>query len=165
MITLNVEAPTVNKRPKSNGKPKRGPDGKLAPTKERPVWLNSNQRLNHHQRAKWVKLWREAGMRAAIDNDLPVLRGTPHGRWFCVATIHLPRNTSYDAGNFYPTIKPIIDGIVTDYGFLTDDSNEHFVGPLNVEGATASGKLGGVVLSLFDMTVTADRESLLEWIR
>ena len=165
MHTVTIPAPTVNRIPRSKGGFKKKANGKRADPVPRPVWLNANQRLNHHQKANWTKLWREAGMRAAIDNDLPVMRGQPHGKWFCIAVIHLPRKVDYDAGNMYPTIKPIIDGIVTDYGFITDDSNEHFVGPLSVAGATARDKLGGVVLRLFDMTVTADREALLEWIR
>ena len=79
MHTVTIPAPTVNRIPRSKGGFKKKANGKRADPVPRPVWLNANQRLNHHQKANWTKLWREAGMRAAIDNDLPVMRGQPHG--------------------------------------------------------------------------------------
>lgn len=43
--------------------------------------------------------------------------------------MHKTNNRSYDAGNLAPTAKAIVDGLVTDYGLLPDDSNEHVIGP------------------------------------
>ena len=158
MIQIDVAAPTVNKRPKSKGKVKRTKEGKLAPTVPRPCWLNANQRLQHHQKAKYTSLWREAGREAAEASGVPNLGDA---KLFCVAFIHNPRNVSYDAQNWYPSCKAAIDGIIGDYGLLNDDDNDHLVGPLCLKGERAGDGFGGVTLIFYDMSDQRDIDGLL----
>lgn len=161
MLQIAVPAPTINRRPKSKGKPKRGPNGKLVPAKPRPAFLNANQRLDPHGKAKITALWREAGRDAAEAAQLTA----QNTKWFALALVHLPRKATYDAGNYYPSVKAIIDGVVTDYDLLPDDSNEYLIGPLTVRGGTAADGVGGISLWLFDLHDDEDRELLQAWLR
>lgn len=54
--------------------------------------------------------------------------------------IDYPDRRRRDAHNLYPTVKPIIDGLV-DAGVLIDDSDRHLIGPdLRPTGETTKGK-------------------------
>ena len=54
--------------------------------------------------------------------------------------IDYPDRRRRDAHNLYPTVKPIIDGLV-DAGVLIDDSDTHLIGPdLRPTGNTVKGK-------------------------
>lgn len=161
MLSVAVPAPQVNKRPKTKGKPKRLPDGKLAPVRPIPAFLNANQRMNHHQKANITKLWREAALEAVKAKRPEKSRS----KWFIAAMIHLPRNVSYDAMNYAPSAKAILDGIVSDYGFLPDDSNDYVVGPLCIKGTTASDGFGGITFVMFDLNLDMDKSRVLEFIR
>lgn len=87
-------------------------------------FINANQRLHHHARAKLTRAWRTATA-ATID------RG-----WFpdhyrhahITVAIRFPTNHRRDVGNYYPTAKAIVDGLV-DAGVLADDSDTHITGP------------------------------------
>lgn len=124
------------------------------------IWANANNRDHHQERAKKTKAWRQEGYKAAIRAGLP--KGEL-GKWFVGAVVHLPRNVVYDAMNFYPSTKGLIDGVVGDYGFLPDDSNDYVLGPLCVRGVKNPDGVGHVELFLFD--VVEDQVELLEWIK
>lgn len=158
MIHLYVPAPRIGKLQKTSGGFKKLPNGKRAPAVERPAWLNANQRLNHHQKGKYTALWRERAAEAAGDDDVPILG---HAKVFCLATVHLPRQVAYDAQNYYPSVKAIIDGIVSDHGMLDDDDNDHMVGPLCVQGGKATDSFGGIQVSFYDLADTYDQSILM----
>lgn len=161
MITVTVPAPTLNKRPKTKGKLKKGPDGKLAPTTPRAAFLNANQRINHNEKSKITKMWREAACEAVKEMEIHWPGGR---RLFGIGFVHLPREVVYDAANYYPTFKAVIDGI-TDSGKLwPDDNNDHFVGPLMVKGDKATRSVGGVRLVLFDIETRSDKDRLEHWL-
>lgn len=47
--------------------------------------------------------------------------------------VHRPINSRSDAGNFYPTVKAIIDGLI-DAHLLPDDNDDHLTGPYPHKG-------------------------------
>lgn len=85
--------------------------------------LNSNNRLHRHAHAKIAARWRAAGAEAVH----PSL-GTITRKVRAIAHIQKPRAGRYDPNNFWPTVKPLLDGMV-DAGLLTDDDHEHLIGP------------------------------------
>jgi len=91
----------------------------------RIAWINSNERTHWAVRAEKTKAWRLVARNAAQNAKLP--KGLQRVHITC--TVHKTNNRSYDAGNLAPTAKAIVDGLVTDYGLLPDDSNEHVIGP------------------------------------
>jgi hypothetical protein len=89
--------------------------------------LTMNQRLHWAQKAKISRLWRDAAAEAARAH---VLGGSRLARYVgelqqppSLVTVHLPvkGNRRRDPHNWFPTIKPIIDGLV-DAGFWPDDT-------------------------------------------
>ena len=103
--------------------------------------LSSNQRLHHMVKAKRTAAWRARAHVAAIQAGKPSLERA-HVR----ATVHRTDKRSYDAGNWYPTAKAILDGIVS-AGCLPDDSNTYVVGPDMRPGEKAD---------VFSLTITLD---------
>lgn len=93
--------------------------------KGRIAWINSNERTHWAVRAEKTRAWRLVAKIAAQKAGLP--KGLERAHITC--TIHKTTNRSYDAGNLSPTAKAIVDGLVSDYGLLPDDSNDHVVGP------------------------------------
>ena len=90
------------------------------------AWINSNDRYGHWAvRAEKTRAWRLIARIAAQNAGLP--QGLERAHITC--TVHKTTNRSYDAGNLSPTAKAIVDGLVTDYGLLPDDSNEYLTGP------------------------------------
>lgn len=95
--------------------------GKL---KKRKPWLNSNDRDHWRVVDPIKKEWRRLGKEYAELMKLPkgLLKIEIH------MDIQYPTNRDYDAGNWYPTAKPIVDGFV-DYGLIPDDNNHFLDGP------------------------------------
>lgn len=93
--------------------------------KGKPAWINSNERTHWAVRAEKTRAWRLVAKIAAQNAGLP--KGLEHAHITCA--IHKTTNRSYDAGNLSPTAKAIVDGLVTDYGLLPDDSNAYLTGP------------------------------------
>jgi hypothetical protein len=85
--------------------------------------LNSNQRLHHHVKAKRTAAWRARAQVAAIQAGKPRM-DRAHVR----VNVALSTARKFDAGNYYPTAKACLDGIVA-AGCLPDDSNEYVIGP------------------------------------
>lgn len=83
--------------------------------------LTSNQRHHHHAKAEITRNWRlRAALLARHENPIDHAHVT---YW-----IHATTNRRRDVGNYYPTIKACLDGIV-DAGILPDDSDAYVVGP------------------------------------
>ena len=86
-------------------------------------WLNVNQR--HKRRPSGtIKAWRQAALVYARQAKLPRLQ-----RAHILAELRFHNRVRRDTGNYYPTIKACVDGLVTDYGLLPDDSTAYLIGP------------------------------------
>lgn len=83
--------------------------------------LTANQRLHYHEKAARVRNWR---LRTAI--LARKVKPVPHAHVICY--LHFQDNRRRDAGNWYPTAKACLDGIV-DAGVLEDDSDNYVIGP------------------------------------
>jgi crossover junction endodeoxyribonuclease RusA len=85
--------------------------------------LTMNQRLHWAQKAKISRLWRDAAAEAAAVLMVPddEMQTYPPGP--SLVTVHLPvkGNRRRDPHNWFPTIKPIVDGLV-DAGLWPDDT-------------------------------------------
>lgn len=93
--------------------------------------LSINKLMSEHWRTrqKSSKYWRQAGYESVKDSpplEPPVT---------CDVYIYRPRAGRYDPGNYYPTAKAIIDGMV-DAGILPDDSFEYLDGAHLHHGGT-----------------------------
>ena len=104
------------------------------------VALNSNKRLHHHVKAPIVRNWR---LRTAI----LARKVKPVGHAHVICYLHFDDNRRRDAGNWYPTAKACLDGIV-DAGVLEDDSDNYVVGPDMRRGDNSPGG--------FAITITLD---------
>lgn len=90
-------------------------------------FINANQRLHHHAKAKLTKAWREATFDEWQARGC-LLNCCAFDRAHVTVTIRFPTNHRRDVGNYYPTAKAIVDGLV-DAGVLPDDNDEHLTGP------------------------------------
>ena len=86
---------------------------------KRPITLNAERRMHHHERAKIVKEWRNAFAWIALLNGVPRL-----DRVVIVAQPHLSGGKMQDCDACHPCVKAAIDGLV-DAGVLIDDSPPH----------------------------------------
>jgi hypothetical protein len=111
---LTIEAPEIKPVRKRR-------TGKLY---TRRPWLNANDRDHWRVLRPINKQWRQFGREAAEAADLP--KGLDHVQ--IDAYIIRPTEIRSDAPNFYPTVKPIVDGLV-DYGLVEDDANDYVTGP------------------------------------
>jgi hypothetical protein len=92
------------------------------------LWLNSNDRIHPMDRSARAKPLRQIGAWAArgINGQTPL----PHlQRAHIYCYMHFPDKRRRDPGNWYPTAKALVDGMVTDYGLLPDDDMHHLIGP------------------------------------
>lgn len=86
----------------------------IAPAK----WLNENDR--HKRRPdRIIACWRSLAAAIATHEKVPKLKACT-----IEATLRWPDNRRRDSGNFFPTVKAAVDGIV-DAGVLDDDSDRH----------------------------------------
>ena len=96
---------------------------------QRQPFLNSNDR-DHWRVTNPIKNgWIANAITAATEAGLP--KGLEHVR--IDGDIIKPHHASYDAMNYYPTAKALVDGL-TRYGLTLDDSNEYVDGPFLHEG-------------------------------
>lgn len=87
-------------------------------------WINANHRMHWAPKAALTKNWRARARALAQVHKLPLMT-----RAHITATVHKTTGRAYDVANLYPTIKAVVDGLVTDYGLLPDDDNAHLTGP------------------------------------
>lgn len=97
---------------------------------QRNPMLNANDRDHWRVTSPIRKNWREKGELLGIKARVKDL-GWQHAQ--IDAYIHRPISSRSDAGNFYPTVKPIIDGLI-DAGLLPDDNDDHLAGPFLHKG-------------------------------
>lgn len=125
-FTITIPAPTMKPVRKKK-------TGKLV---TRSPFLNSNDRDHWRTTAPIVASWKENAERAARAAGLP----TWLARIRIDGQVVKPRGGRYDAMNFYPTAKAVVDGLVK-YGLVVDDSNEYVEGPFLTEGGTGPAAL------------------------
>lgn len=85
-------------------------------------FINSNQRLHPQRKGKLTRAWREAAKAAAL--GLPPFACPVH----ITAYVQKPVRNRFDPGNWYPTAKACVDGIVSAQ-ILVDDDWRHVQGP------------------------------------
>ena len=89
--------------------------------------MTANQRGNWAVKARATRAWRTAARVAGERVKADRFREGDHVH--ITATIHRSHNRGrYDALNYAPTVKAIVDGIV-DAGLIADDSNRYVTGP------------------------------------
>jgi crossover junction endodeoxyribonuclease RusA len=89
------------------------------------AFINANDRLHHHAKAKLTKAWRDmAHDHAAYHAD----HGVTYDRAHITVAIRFPDNIRRDVGNWFPTAKACLDGIVQ-AGLLEDDDDTRVLGP------------------------------------
>ncbi|MFJ2752746.1 hypothetical protein [Streptomyces sp. NPDC087297] len=85
--------------------------------------MNSNDRPTIRQRARLTRELREAGTAAAVKAGVPRLE-----RAYVTCYLHPTTRGRRDPGNWYPSAKAFLDGVV-DAGVLADDDATHVLGP------------------------------------
>jgi crossover junction endodeoxyribonuclease RusA len=88
--------------------------------------INANDRLHFRAKAKLTKAWREAAAACVTWDQLTPFDAIE--RASITVAIRFPTNRRRDVGNYYPTAKAILDGLV-DAGVLPDDNDQHVIGP------------------------------------
>lgn len=109
--------------------------------------LTSNQRLHHMAVHRIRKRLRADAAGVATAHRLPRLR-----RAAVFYVLHpRPLSRKRDPGNWAPTAKHYIDGLVTDGGLLPDDDHEHLMGPIPVMGAPVTTGLARMTLVIVEL--------------
>lgn len=100
-------------------------------------WLNANVKRHWAANGKLVKAWRHGAHIYARQAKLP--KGLDRVR----VDVYVWKSSkrAYDPANLHPTVKACVDGIVSDYGLLPDDSSEYLAGPFIHHGGYGPEKL------------------------
>ena len=86
--------------------------------------ISANGRLHHHAKAKLTRAWRKYAAACITTGWYP----DHYTRAHITVSIRFPTNHRRDVGNYYPTAKAIVDGLV-DAQLLADDDDTRVVGP------------------------------------
>ncbi len=90
--------------------------------------LSANDRLHWRRKAERVQALRLRASVAYARAGRPQMM-----RAHCTATVSYPDARRRDVENLAPTLKALVDGLVTPYpsgrGMLPDDDDKHLVGP------------------------------------
>ncbi|MDP9184881.1 MAG: hypothetical protein M3O29_04325 [Actinomycetota bacterium] len=103
---------------------------------QRKPWLNSNDRDHWRVLSPIRADWRRLAAEAAAASGLPQGLDRVH----ITGAVVKERAGTYDAMNFYPTAKAVVDGLI-DHGLCEDDSNEFVEGPFLLPGGKGSPSL------------------------
>lgn len=103
---------------------------------QRKPFLNSNDRDHWRVLSPIRKGWRENAAAAALAAGLPAGLGRVH----ITGHVVKERAGTYDAMNFYPTAKAVVDGLI-DHGMCVDDSNGYVEGPFLFPGGKGAPAL------------------------
>lgn len=115
---------------------------------QRQPFLNSNDR-DHWRVTNPIKNgWIANAIAAAAETGLP--KGLARIR--IDGHIIKPRGGDYDAMNYYPTAKALVDGLIK-YGLCTDDSNGYVSGPFLHEGGKGPAAIKITITSIEDEEV------------
>lgn len=121
--------------------------------------LTSNQRLHHMAYHRLRKQLRTDAARLAMAKRLPHLQ-----RAAIFYVLHpRPITRKRDPGNWAPSAKAYVDGLVSDGGLLPDDNHEHLLGPNPVMGSpvtTGFARLSLVIVELTEPVASQNAESV-----
>ncbi|MDT9695940.1 hypothetical protein [Streptomyces sp. P17] len=121
--------------------------------------LTSNQRLHHMAYHRLRKQLRADAASLAMAKRLPRLQ-----RAAIFYVLHpRPIARKRDPGNWSPTAKAYVDGLVSDGGLLPDDNHEHLLGPNPVMGppvTTGFARMSLVIVELTDPVTSQNAESV-----
>ncbi|MFJ4988779.1 hypothetical protein ACIP9H_33885 [Streptomyces sp. NPDC088732] len=110
--------------------------------------LTSNQRLHHMAVHRLRSALREDAAKVATAMRLPRLE-----RAAVFYVLHpRPVNRKRDPGNWAPTAKAYVDGLVTDGKLLPDDSHEHLLGPNPVMGSPVTTGYARMTMVIAELT-------------
>jgi crossover junction endodeoxyribonuclease RusA len=99
------------------------------PGPSRRMLLSANQRLHWAERGRRTAYWRDlAGHALLAERRALGLPNPAMRRAHVVVTLTWPDHARRDVGNYSPTAKALVDGLV-DAGWLPDDSDDHLTGP------------------------------------
>ncbi|TMS00128.1 hypothetical protein [Nonomuraea basaltis] len=87
--------------------------------------LNANDRLHWAAEARITKDLRTLGHVLALKAKIPHLE-----RAHIVCVYQPPDRRARDSANLHPTVKALVDGMVSDAKILPDDSSRYLSGPL-----------------------------------
>lgn len=110
----------------------------------RAAALTANQRPNWRKKAALTRDLRTRGRHAWNTSGLAAM-----DRAHLVVTLAWHDARRRDAGNWSPTVKALIDGMVTDAGALPDDDNAHLIGP-DMRGEVDPAVKPGTIRLTFD---------------
>ncbi|MFZ3475253.1 hypothetical protein ACODT3_42895 [Streptomyces sp. 4.24] len=116
--------------------------------------MNANDRLTIPQRARLTKALREAGQGAALKAKVPRLE-----RAYVTCYLRPTTRGRRDPGNWYPSAKAFLDGVV-DAGVLADDDSTRVLGPDMRLGAIIKPR-PQLVMVLTDLTQLSDQHLTL----
>lgn len=107
--------------------------------------LNSNQRLHPMVRSKLTAAIRQAGRKAAEQARVPRI-----ARAYIIGELRPVDRRRRDQGNWYPSAKAAVDGLV-DAGVLADDDSTRLVGPDMRLGPVVKGSQ--IALHIWNLTL------------
>ncbi|WP_406150685.1 hypothetical protein [Streptomyces anulatus] len=110
--------------------------------------LTSNQRLHWRPAHEIRQQLRAHAAGVALTRRLPRLQ-----RAAVFYVLHpRPLSRKRDPGNWAPTVKAYVDGLVTDGGLLPDDSHEYLMGPIPVMGSPVTTGFARMSLVIAELT-------------
>ncbi|GAA5070800.1 hypothetical protein [Streptomyces similanensis] len=114
--------------------------------------LTSNHRLHHMAVHRIRKQLRQDAAGMATARRLPRLQ-----RAAIFYALHpRPLSRKRDPGNWAPTAKHYVDGLVTDGGLLPDDNHEFLLGPIPVMGAPVTTGYARMTLVVVELASLPD---------
>lgn len=108
-------------------------------------WINANERLYWMEKHKRTKAWREQAALKARAAKIPRLE-----RVHIVCKLRFGDNRRRDPGNWAPTAKAIVDGLV-DAHVVPDDNHKHVRGPDMRLGIPVVGAAIGVWVYIYPL--------------
>ncbi|MGW0867007.1 hypothetical protein [Streptomyces sp. NPDC002611] len=117
--------------------------------------LTSNQRLHHMAHHRLRKQLRADAASLAMAKRLPHLQ-----RAAIFYVLHpRPIARKRDPGNWAPTAKAYVDGLVSEGGLLPDDNHEHLLGPNPVMGPPVTTGFARMSLVIVELTEPVTSQS------
>jgi hypothetical protein len=123
--------------------PHHKPRGKL---REVASWITSNDRTARFGVAARTAKWRRLAQEAIPEGASPFL-----GRVRIVASVWKPTDNRWDPGNWYPTAKACVDGIV-DAGIIPDDNWRLVEGPDMRRGGQCARGRERIIITIEELT-------------
>lgn len=109
-------------------------------------------RVARLMRADKVRAFRHAAVVLARQAGIPPLQ-----RFTAVFHWQPPTNRRRDVENYFPTVKPLVDGLV-DAGIAPDDTTEYYVSSTPVLHPAVKGDPGRMWLTVIDLSEEPEKK-------